>query len=565
MANKSIFASKAPSRVVPVANTVNAAGGKAYKMSPKHALAQIACTNCFNSTYYVSAEDNLKVAKEAALALKGNPEFLAKVAVYSRTKGYMKDMPAFLAVLLADISPVHFRKVFRKVVNNGKMLRNVVQMARAGAFGRVRGMHTGTYRSALNEWFRTHNSWQIFKAAIGNDPSMRDILRMSHVRPENAEKAALYAYLVGAKVEGDTLRIQGPKDAVGNTIIREHSWKNLPQVVRDYENYKLFHEGKVPNVDFRYLDSLGLDKAGWTEVARNGGWMFTRMNLNTFQRHGVFDDPKMVDLIAARLRDKEQIANAGAFPYQLLMAWKAAGANVPSKIGDALHEAMEIAIDNVPEIKGKVYIGVDVSGSMSNAVTGRRAGATSLVRCVDVAALFGCALFRRNKDAELMPFDTSVHRHSMNPRDTVMTNAQTLAHFGGGGTNCSLVLADLNRRNAKGDAVIYVSDNESWVDSGHYGRFGGGATQTMQEWTAFRARNPKARMVCIDINPAGNSQASERKDILQVGGFGDQVFSVIGAWLSSKEDDPDYWVREIEKVSLDDEVSVEVESEEDED
>ncbi len=42
MANKSLFASHT-SRL-PRANTVNEAGGRAYKLEPKHALAQVAAT-----------------------------------------------------------------------------------------------------------------------------------------------------------------------------------------------------------------------------------------------------------------------------------------------------------------------------------------------------------------------------------------------------------------------------------------------------------------------------------------------------------------------------------------
>ena len=49
MANKNLFMSDG-SRV-PAANTANASGGRAYEMSAKQALAQIAATNTFNSTF----------------------------------------------------------------------------------------------------------------------------------------------------------------------------------------------------------------------------------------------------------------------------------------------------------------------------------------------------------------------------------------------------------------------------------------------------------------------------------------------------------------------------------
>ena len=85
---------------VPASNTTNLAGGKAYEMSQKQVLAQLACTNCFNGTFYAASSENLKLAKNTALKLRSDPLFIAKTAIYARNKGYMKDMPAFLTFCL---------------------------------------------------------------------------------------------------------------------------------------------------------------------------------------------------------------------------------------------------------------------------------------------------------------------------------------------------------------------------------------------------------------------------------------------------------------------------------
>ena len=57
MANKALFGSATAE--LPKTDTVNEAGGKAYSLSPKAALAQVAATGCFNRTYYASAQDQL--------------------------------------------------------------------------------------------------------------------------------------------------------------------------------------------------------------------------------------------------------------------------------------------------------------------------------------------------------------------------------------------------------------------------------------------------------------------------------------------------------------------------
>jgi 60 kDa SS-A/Ro ribonucleoprotein len=553
MANKRVFTSTG--RRTPDADTVNTAGGKAYKSDSKQALAQIAATNCFNGTYYVSAEANLEIAKQAALALKNDPEFLAKAAIYSRSKAYMKDMPAFIMVVLADADTKLFRKVFPFVIDNGKMLRNFVHIARSGVIGRTFNLSAGAFRKAIQKWFAGRNGKALLKASIGNDPSMRDILRMARPKPVDNEQAAMFAYLKGTEFDNDSQSYK-TYDKEGN-VRYEQPFSNLPQIVKEYEEFKKTLKGAVPKVDFRLLDSLGMTDEQWTEIARNAPWMMTRMNLNTFARHGVFANDEVASLIAERLRNPEEIAKARAFPYQFMMAWMATDSNdsIPFAVRDALRDAMETAINNVPELPGKVYIAVDTSGSMGCAVTGFRRGSTSNVRCVDVAALFAASVLRKNPDAEVLPFDTRVHATArLNARDTVMTNASYLAKFGGGGTNCSAALAHLNKENAKGSAVIYVSDYESWVDSGWGFAYGRG-TGLLSEWKKFKSRNKKAKLICIDLTPRDNSQVKEHEDILQVGGFSDQVFEVITSFIEHGHS-KNYWVSEIENINVD-EVTVE--------
>ena len=48
----------------------------------------------------------------------------------------MKDMPAALAATLAVWDTALLAQVFGRVIDNGKMLRNFVQIVRSGAMGR---------------------------------------------------------------------------------------------------------------------------------------------------------------------------------------------------------------------------------------------------------------------------------------------------------------------------------------------------------------------------------------------------------------------------------------------
>lgn len=524
MANKTLFKSLIGKLVAPT-DALNEERAPAYALSPKHQLAQYAATGCLNKTFYAGAGEQL--AKVLELCADLDAEFIAKTAVFCRERGFMKDMPALLCAVLSVKDRELLNVVFPRVIDNAKMLRNFVQIVRSGAVGR-KSLGSAPKR-LVREWLDARDPAALFRANVGQDPSMTDIVQMVHPKPKDEAREALFGYFIG----------------------RDYAFDKLPEVARNFEAFKKGEALEVPDVPFQMLTALKLGTAEWTAIARRAPWQMTRMNLNTFARHGVFGQPGLTELIANRLREPQAIAKAHVFPYQLMVAYTIAKANadIPQEVCEALQDAMEIATENVPEFKGKVYVFPDISGSMHSAVTGYRRGATTAVRCIDIAALVAATVLRKNPRAEVIPFESDVVHIRLNPRDSVMTNAEKLANLPCGGTNCSAPLRFLNKRRAKGDLVIYVSDNESWVDAPHYGPFGGSATETMKEWANFRHRNPEARMVCIDIQPYGTVQAKERPDILNIGGFSDQVFEVISEFARG-ELNADHLVGVIESVAL---------------
>ena len=56
-------------------------------------------------------------------------------------------------------------------------------------------------------------------------------------------------------------------------------------------------------------------------------------------------------------------------------------------------------------------------------------------------------------------------------------------------------------------------------------------------------------MVCIDIQPYGSSQAKECADVLNVGGFSDQVFEIVSDFAAGRLSSG-HWVEEIERIDL---------------
>ena len=509
--------------LLPAATARNESQAPAYEFTPRHQLAQLAATGCLSKTFYANAEDQLEQIGNLVLSLETS--YVAKTAVYARERGYMKDMPATLAAALAVWDTGLLAQVFPRVIDNGKMLRNFVQVVRSGAMGRK---SLGSRpKKLVQNWLLNATEKQLLNASVGNTPSLADVVKMVHPKPTEAWRAAWFAWLIGK-----------PFDAAA-----------LPPITQAFERYKRdaakgVVSAELPDVPFQMLTALPLNSAQWAQIARQGSWQMVRQNLNTFARHGVFEQPGMTKVIAKILADAKAVAKARVMPYQLLAAYTASTGQVPALVSEALQDALEHSLANVPRFDGQVVVCPDVSGSMSSIVTGQRGSASSKVRCIDVAALVAAAVLRKNPQATVLPFEQKVVPLTLNPRDSVMTNAKKLASIGGGGTSCSAPLAQLNRERAVVDLVIMVSDNESWMDASHRG-----ATQTMKEWEALKKRNPNARLVCIDIQPYRTSQAGERSDILNVGGFSDAVFGMVDQFARGKMN-AEHWVGEIEQITL---------------
>lgn len=503
---------------LPIPDAVNHHAAAAYAFTPRHTLAQLAMTGCLNQTFYADAEAQLTDA--LCLCAELDDAFIAKTAVYCRERGLMKDMPALLAAVLAAKQSPLLPAVFGRVVDNGKMLRNFVQILRSGVAGRK---SLGTRpKKLVQAWLNSATERQLLQAAVGNAPSLADVVKMVHVKPSEAWREAFFAWLIGK-----------PFDPA-----------QLPPLTRSLVAYRAKQTSELPDVPFQLLSDGDLSAQDWAQLAERMGWHALRMNLNTLARHGAFVLPGVAKRVARRLADPAAVAKARVYPYQLLAAYRMAGDDVPGEVREALQDALDAALQNVPRLEGQVVVCPDVSGSMHSPVTGQRKGATTQVRCVDVAALVAAALLRTHRDARVLPFEQRVVDVKLNPRDAVMSNAEKLAAVGGGGTCCSAPLAKLADEGTKVDVVIMVSDNESWLDSQRRG-----ATETMKQWERIKQRNRAAKLICIDLQPYGTTQAQERADILNVGGFGDAVFDVV-AQFAAGSFGAGHWVEAIESVAL---------------
>jgi 60 kDa SS-A/Ro ribonucleoprotein len=554
MANKSLFSRM--KALFPRATARNEAGGPAYALEPKHALAQFAATGCFNGTFYADAETQLDTLKSLIAQVNDNV-FLAKLAVYSRERAYLKDMPAALTATLAARDTVLFQQVFDRVIDNGRVLRTLFQMIRSGQFGKK--SLSSSLQRAFQRWLNTASPEKLQSASIGHDPSLRDILRLARPTPSDNSRRALFGWLTDKDVAKWTPAGEVDLPEQVRLLVAFRKAETAEQQITLLQGSSGDEGRRGLNARWDLLADTAKGPKVWAAIAQTMGPQALRMNLNTLQRHGVFNDGETVKAVAARLTDENEIRRSRQFPYQFFAAYLNAADEVPQAIKTALHNAAEIACGNVPELPGPIVIGLDVSGSMQSPVTGSRGrGATTKMRCVDVAALVAAALLRRNPESVVVPFDTQAFDVKIDPSDSILSLADRLAKYGGGGTDCSLPIKKTNAAYAKRKfaGVVLVSDNESWVYQGRPYFYGtNGSTGVMTEWQQFVRNQVRLqggditgpKLICIDLQPNQTTQAPERSDILNVGGFSDSVFEVMSAFLTS---DAGRFVTEIEGIEL---------------
>ncbi len=515
MANRNLFAS-AVAKLLPQADAVNREAAPAYAYGPEAKLAQLAATGTLADSFYATAEQHLAEVLTAARAC--DPAFVAKAAVYARRAATMKDMPALLAAYLTVAEPDLAVRVFGRVIDTGRMLRSYVQILRSGQVGRT---SLGSRPKRLvKEWLERASMRDLMAAATGTSPSLADIVRMVHPKPADAGRRAFYGWLIG----------------------RPYDVAALPAEIAAFEAWKREPAGPLPPVPFEWLSAHRLTAEQWGELARGMGWQALRINLNTLARHGAFGVAGVTEAVAARLGDPAALARARVLPYQLLVALRSVGEGVPLLVQAALETALEASLAGVPMVPGNVVVCPDVSGSMRSPATGYRKGATSAVTCVDVAALVAAAMLRTNAHARVLPFEVGVVDMALDPNARLAVNAAKLAAVGGGGTNVSAPLALLNAERAAVDLVLIVSDNQSWINAR-----GSGATEAMREWDRIVRRNPAAKMVCVDIQPHGTTQASGRPEILNVGGFSDAVFGTVTRFARGEARD---WVELVNETEV---------------
>lgn len=256
-----------------------------------------------------------------------------------------------------------------------------------------------------------------------------------------------------------------------------------------------------------------MDHRAWEAVIPSMGLMALARNLRNFDQAAI--SPEAADAVAARFRDREQVAKSRMFPYRWLSAYLAAD---KGRWGEALDAALAASFAGIPDLPGRTLVLVDTSGSMQGAVSAR-----SAVRHVDVGALIGVAIAGRGCEVDLIGFADGTFRHRLEPGNRTLAEIERFTRRVGEVGHGTRMVDALDAHYNGQDRVVVVSDMQTYP-------------YLYQPEKSADDLVP-ASVPVFGINTSGYAVAAlpaDRPNRYEVGGFSDKVFAMFGLLASGQ-------------------------------
>lgn len=371
--------------------------------------------------------------------------------------------------------------------------------------GRGKNKHRETplpmqMRKTLRGKLESFNEYQLSKA-IGESKqvSMSDTIKLLHPDPTKAKVGkTFFKDIIEGKVKmgNDTKQVQKELANVNN------------------KNSKTTKKDVVESIDTSTV-------------------MAVVKNLVSLERQGILNDKKAVNQIVNKLTDKREIQKSRLLPFRFYSAYTELSKNgIPSegkrRVLDALIEALDLSIDNLPEINGYSAILVDMSGSMSYTIS-----SMSKVTAKDVACLLG-AICAKKGIADVYLFANDCKKVEVSKKSTTMDIMSTMrTTYVGGCTYLNKALDTIYSTGAKYDNLIILSDNDCYMTYGNTFKFrdmGGNSDSVINSLI----KKGVFKKVFID-NLLGNNFAIVNTDDYRknlITGFSERIVDVINTYGS---------------------------------
>ena len=477
----------------------NHEGAKAYAMTPELELYTAVVTASLSDTTY--EKQDARVDRIAQLVGKVSPEFVARLAVYTRTEMHLRSIPLLLLVELAKVhngDDFVARAVEKTVLRADEIMELLMcYQWRNPSDHPVKKLNklSRQIQNGLQRAFNRFDEYQFAKYNRDNvEVKLRDALFLVHPKAKDEGQQALFDKIVKGELE------------------TPYTWET---------ELSALGQQKFES-DEQKLDAFR-DK--WEELINSGklGYMALMRNL----RNMLQTDVSLLEMqkVASILSNAERVAKSKQLAFRYLSAYREIE-QVTSIHTAAVMNALEAAVKcSAANIEGfdentRVLLASDVSGSMWHPVSAR-----STVRNYDIGLLLAMLLRNRCKQVVAGIFGDDWRVVNM-PSDNILMATRQLEQLSntvGFSTNGYKVIDWLIEQDVVMDKVMMFTDMQMWDSTGHHKRF-------EDSWKKYKEIAPTAKLYLFDL--AGYGQLPLRlaePDVYLIAGWSDRVFDVLTA------------------------------------
>ena len=521
----------------------NFMGEMAFKMEDKEELISTVMTTFLQGEYY--EKEATKIARIQELLKKVDPLFAAKLAIYARNEGNLRSVTHFVAAEIAKyVSGTDWGKRFynRIVVRPDDMSEIVSAYAHINGMSqkdisKIPNAMKGGFKTALEKL----DAYQIDKYKMKNrEVSLIDLIRLFHPKGNQKNAEAFKRLVNGESLEG-----------LYETKILEKEMTKAGQLTKgatEDEKKEAKHEAIAEILD--NIKGMPI------------------MNLIRNLRNIILYAPDKVEDACAQLRIKDKILNSRLLPFRFAtayaevekMTWgkpntdtaiafesdkaegeltKAQFDSLKRSVLDALEDAIQYSVENIPELEGNVAILVDHSGSCRGDAGGSSTvSAFSKTSTAMIGNLFGSMMAYRQKNVYIGLFGDKLIDVPMD-RNMKMLDFNKMSFDKGAccGPCTEAGIYDFMRKcideKKKVDNVVVFSDcqigNNTYEFTPWYGDKSSDCGCHFHElFKEFKKLNPMCNWIVVNLRQSGGTSVFDKSmRILNISGWSEKIFDNI--------------------------------------
>ena len=396
--------------------TTNKEGHVAYGMTDKSKLVTQVLTSFFNESKFYG-DNSAEMQKTIKNVIETDAEFVAKLAAFARREFNMRSVAHVLTAHLAhEVKGKPFaRETVRSVSLRGDDVTEIMACY-LNLFGKP---VPNSLKKGIADVMQGFDEYTLAKyKGDGKGVKMRDLLCLCRPTPKSEAQSGMWKRLLNGELE------------------TPYTWETE-------------------------LSAKGNNAKTWEELIDSGkvGYMALLRNL----RNILNANPSNVDKVLDTIQNPEAVRRSRQLPFRYLSAYKELENIGGSRVFDALENAVDASIENMPRLDGTTVIAVDVSGSMMDTVSEK-----SKVHCYEIAMLIGLMANKICDNSMFYTFNNVIEKHPVSKRSGILQTA--LSSRCGGGTDMYLPFQKMLDDKIKADRIIIVSDNECNSRGGLYSR-----------------------------------------------------------------------------------------------